>query len=73
MLLAEATARRDVDSVHAIPGLRLSASVGWADAETHGHDLDAMLAAAHTAALVALERGGDQWVRAAEPGVSETV
>lgn len=58
----------EADAAQPIRGLRLAASVGWAEAEALGYDLDAMMAAAHAAALEAHELGGDQWVRATETG-----
>jgi hypothetical protein len=46
-------------------GIRVSASVGWADVTSIGYDYDALVAAASRAAVSAREDGGDRWSRAA--------
>lgn len=45
------------------PALRVSASVGWADVDMCGYDLELMMSTAREAVLTAQSRGGDQWVR----------
>lgn len=66
-LLRHLTAERSDGPLRAV---RLSASVGWADVGLCGHDLEALRRTAHVAVLEAHERGGDQWVRAAEAVVA---
>ncbi|WP_292905583.1 hypothetical protein [Microbacterium sp.] len=51
----------------AVPGIRVSASVGWATATTFGFDYDMLVAAAHRAADAARAAGGDRWARAERP------
>jgi hypothetical protein len=45
-------------------GLQLSASIGWADVDTVGYDVRALLSAADRYALAAIADGGDRWIRA---------
>lgn len=47
-----------------MPGMRLSASVGWATAGAAGYDYDALVVSASDAAVRAREEGGDRWVTA---------
>lgn len=56
----------DIDHDRAVGGVRASASIGWATADTCGYDYDVLVAAAGRAAARAREAGGDQWKRAAE-------
>lgn len=43
--------------------IRLSASVGWAQTQTVGYDLDALVSAASDAVKIARAEGGDRWER----------
>lgn len=61
------------DSEERTPVLRVSASVGWADVDMCGYDLDLMMRTAHEAALIAQSRGGDQWVRPTVEQIAEEV
>ncbi|MDQ4214302.1 hypothetical protein [Microbacterium capsulatum] len=47
-----------------LAGMRMSASIGWAEAGVLGFDLDTLSAAAGEAAGQARDRGGDRWRRA---------
>ncbi|KDA04901.1 hypothetical protein DC31_02070 [Microbacterium sp. CH12i] len=51
-----------VDEVQALP-IRLSASIGWAQVENVGYDLDELVVAAAEAVQVAQTTGGDRWER----------
>jgi hypothetical protein len=59
--LIDDLARIDPDAPLSI---QLSASAGWADVDTVGYELDALLAAAEEHALGAIAEGGDRWSRA---------
>jgi GGDEF domain-containing protein len=55
-----------VDESRPMP-VRISASIGWAETEVLGHDLDDLCAAAAAANLEARNLGGDRWARASPP------
>ncbi|BDV29762.1 hypothetical protein [Microbacterium terricola] len=59
--LLEQVAKGEPDQPIAV---RLSASIGWADVDAVGYDLDALLAAAEEANTDAQRAGGDRWERA---------
>lgn len=60
----------DIDRDGAVDGIRCSASIGWAAADTCGYDYDVLVAVAGEAAARAREAGGDQWKRATEVGAA---